>query len=468
QVSRRMGAARGLCHRPRHHLDRRHAKQERRLGCLRRRQYALLPEPHPLCRPRRAARSADRGRKRALPGLPRPGRHEARPSRHRARPRLSAARAGARRVLVRPLGHQLHLRHLVGALRLQRLRRGSAGAAHPQGGGVAEGVPAVRRRLGRGRRDLLEGPQGFRAREHGLADGLGGARPDERRRTRERRRQARRRVPPARPTRRRPLARGLVYGRRFPARLLPALSRLCRLFPGLGARPLPLPPARQFAPGRMGDVAKVGIVVGLPQEAALLKQTLGDFAPALTCMGPGPARAARAPASLIAQGVDALLSFGFAGGLDPMLRPGDIIVGAGTVTPDGRRYETDDALARRLCAAFDATNCPWSAGLVAGVDQVLATADDKSALWSRTHALIVDMESHAVAAAGPPFAILRVVVDPAERALPAAALAALSPGGEVRIPKLIAGLLRRPGDISAVWALAGDNRRARAGLRRAA
>ena len=69
----------------------------------------------------------------------------------------------------------------------------------------------------------------------------------------------------------------------------------------------------------MGDVAKVGIVVGLPQEAALLKQTLGDSTPALACAGPGPVRAARAAADLIAKGTDALLSFGFAGVLDPAL-----------------------------------------------------------------------------------------------------------------------------------------------------
>ena len=40
-----------------------------------------------------------------------------------ARARLSAARTGDGRQLVRPLGHQLHLRHLVGALRPQRGRR---------------------------------------------------------------------------------------------------------------------------------------------------------------------------------------------------------------------------------------------------------------------------------------------------------------------------------------------------------
>ena len=52
----------------------------------------------------------------------------ARSSGGRRRARLSAARAGGRRQLVRPLGHQLHLRDLVGARRAQRRRDRSATA----------------------------------------------------------------------------------------------------------------------------------------------------------------------------------------------------------------------------------------------------------------------------------------------------------------------------------------------------
>ena len=73
----------------------------------------------PFCRSRRAARSADRGRHRALrldAGAAR--RDRARPAR-----RSHAASHYLRRTqlaegsLVRPLGHELHLRHLVGAVR---------------------------------------------------------------------------------------------------------------------------------------------------------------------------------------------------------------------------------------------------------------------------------------------------------------------------------------------------------------
>ena len=53
-------------HRARARMDPRTAKQERRLGRVRRRQRISLSQQHPVRRPRRAARSADRGRHRAL------------------------------------------------------------------------------------------------------------------------------------------------------------------------------------------------------------------------------------------------------------------------------------------------------------------------------------------------------------------------------------------------------------------
>ncbi len=218
----------------------------------------------------------------------------------------------------------------------------------------------------------------------------------------------------------------------------------------------------------MGDVVRLGIVVGLPQEAAILKRVLGKATPPLACAGAQPARAAQGAAELVAGGASMLLSFGFAGGLEPSLQPGDIIVGAGVVGTDGQLRATDDALAQQICAALDDADCKWTAGLVAGADQALATPAAKQAIAARTGALIVDMESNAVAAAGLPFAILRVVVDPAARALPASVLAALDSRGHVNIAALMAGLLRRPREIVPVLALARDNGPARASLRRAA
>jgi len=222
----------------------------------------------------------------------------------------------------------------------------------------------------------------------------------------------------------------------------------------------------------MGDVSeppgRLGIVVGLPQEAAILKRVLGAATPPLVCAGATPEGAARAAVEIAASGAGELLSFGFAGGLDPALRPGAIVVGAGVVAADGTMSATDDALAQHLCAALDSLQCAWSAGLVVGVDQVLATAAAKREVATHTRAVIVDMESRAVARTGLPFAILRVVIDPAERAIPPSVLGALTPHGRLNPLALIGSLLRQPSEIGALRALARDNSAARAGLHRAA
>ena len=139
-------------------VGRRHAKREWRLGRLRCRERALHPQPDPLRRSRSPARPGDRRRQRAVRELSLSDRLFARSRRRRQRPRLPARDPGGERLLVRPLGDQLHLRHLVGSLRVERRRRRPGVRRHPQRGGLARSQAACRRRLGRDRRQLLCGP----------------------------------------------------------------------------------------------------------------------------------------------------------------------------------------------------------------------------------------------------------------------------------------------------------------------
>ena len=135
--------------RARHRVGAGPAERERRLGLVRRRQHPRLSQQHPVRRPRRAARPADRRSDRALPLHAGAAGLSAQRSGDRAGARVPQARAGAGRLLVRPLGHQLRLRHLVGPVRAERGRRGPAGAVGAQGGRLAGSAPAGRWRLGR-------------------------------------------------------------------------------------------------------------------------------------------------------------------------------------------------------------------------------------------------------------------------------------------------------------------------------
>jgi hypothetical protein len=65
-----------------------------------------------------------------------------------------------------------------------------------------------------------------------------------------------------------------------------------------------------------------------------------------------------------------------------------------------------------------------------------------------------------------PFAALRAIGDPAARSLPDIAANALTRDGNVDLPKVLAGVLKRPGQIPALVAAGFDSERAFASLRR--
>src|SRR5881397_3740231 len=87
-------------------------------------------------------------------------------------------------------------------------------------------------------------------------------------------------------------------------------------------------------------------------------------------------------------------------------------------------------------------------GGLAGVERVIAAQAGKAALRSETGAAAVDMESHIAAAyaaeAGLPFAALRVISDPATRALPVLATNAIKANGDIDLRKILSGVARNP------------------------
>src|SRR5579885_1216522 len=179
-VPRRSTALLGR-HRARRRLDLRHAIEKRRLCLLRCRQHALLPQRHSVRGSRRPARSADRGRDRALHRALVAGQQARVPRPHPPGDRVHEAHPGGRRLLVRPLGHELHLRHLVGALRPGAGGRGHEPALHPARRAMAGEHAESRRRLGRKQRQLLSSQAPPPAPQHAVPDRMGAAGADLRR-----------------------------------------------------------------------------------------------------------------------------------------------------------------------------------------------------------------------------------------------------------------------------------------------
>lgn len=195
----------------------------------------------------------------------------------------------------------------------------------------------------------------------------------------------------------------------------------------------------------------IGFVVGLEAEAQIAR----GFGCPVAVGGGGAAGAATAVASLIAEGVTHLVSFGLAGGLAPGLPAGEIVVPERVRDGAGKTWLADPALSMRFG--------PMHGVLLAAAD-IVATSAAKAKLWQETGTMAADLESGAVAGAGLPFAILRAICDPAERDLPPAALTALDASGRIKPLALAGSLARHPGQIGALIGLGRDAVKARAAL----
>ncbi|MDX7953219.1 phosphorylase [Lichenihabitans sp. Uapishka_5] len=183
-------------------------------------------------------------------------------------------------------------------------------------------------------------------------------------------------------------------------------------------------------------------VTGLQAEARIVA------APGVTALA-GGGDAARLAAMLEAhlqQGARAVISFGIAGGLAPGVSPGTLVV-ADAVRSGDDHWNTDASWRSALRAAL-----PRSiAGPILGVDVPVADAAGKARMHRETGAVAVDMESHIAARVaarhGVPFAVLRVVADPAERSLPGAALVGMRHDGRTDVVAVLRALARRPSEL---------------------
>ena len=187
----------------------------------------------------------------------------------------------------------------------------------------------------------------------------------------------------------------------------------------------------------------------------------------LALSGIGGAAAAAAAQALVDSGVSALMTFGMAGGLDPALKPGCVVIPCELLSTHGARYAACRSWRERVAAAVSPL-CAVTEGNLLTSAQAIDTPAEKAAALRSTGAAAVDMESAAVADVAArhnlPFIAVRVIVDTAADFLPRAVVAA-SRAGRVRFGRLIGGLILRPREIAALLRLAQRYRIAMRSLR---
>jgi hopanoid-associated phosphorylase len=219
--------------------------------------------------------------------------------------------------------------------------------------------------------------------------------------------------------------------------------------------------------GRGSGDAPIVVVTGLTFEARIA----GGAGVRVICQQ--NATLAATVEAVVAQGCRGIVSFGTAGGLIDALRPGAWVLARAVVVaaPDPqpgkhpvRRYHADSRWSESLLHRLEHAHYADIAGVVAPV----VTAESKRRLARLSGAAATDMESHIVAAIaadrGLPFVCARVVIDPVERTLPPAAIAALSADGSTDIGAVLRSLIRQPTQLPSLLSLARDARTARRAL----
>ena len=216
--------------------------------------------------------------------------------------------------------------------------------------------------------------------------------------------------------------------------------------------------------GNRIDPRPILIVTGLIQEARIAA------GPGMTviCSSSDPQQLRALLTVFDPTTIRGVISFGVAGGLDPSLRSGDVVVATEVMAGDAR-WLAGLSLNEELVSGIALGRRRVVRGGLAGVEEVVVARARKAALRSDTGAAAVDMESHIAAAyateAGLPFAAVRVISDPADRSLPALAKSAIKPNGDIDLRSILRGVVRNPRTLSALVSMGIDFNRALRSLR---
>lgn len=218
-------------------------------------------------------------------------------------------------------------------------------------------------------------------------------------------------------------------------------------------------------------MSRIGVITGLAREAECFGALPKHGALSIRCAAGCSNRAMEIAGTLVSEGCLGLVSFGIAGGLEPSLDPGALVIVASVIGPDGSRTECDPKWRRRLINVLRGELSVVESD-VFGSDRAVLLSQEKRRLHVETGAIAVDMESHAVAqvaaAHGLSFLAVRAIADPVSRDIPSWVPGLVGSDGRPRTPAVIAGIAANPLQLPALISLGVDSEKAFRTLRRVA
>lgn len=218
----------------------------------------------------------------------------------------------------------------------------------------------------------------------------------------------------------------------------------------------------------MPSTSFIGVICGLKSEAQTVSAAVDKSKIRIGISGADGKRAEEAATRLCQQGASAIVSVGMSGGLDPSLQSGDLVIGDEVIGDDGSHATSDPYLIGAIRRELETRHA--HVGTLFGSDEIIESAGKKAALLHNHGAIAVDMESHgagrAAAQYGVPFIAIRAIADPADRALPPAALSAIAPDGSTRTLATLGAAIMKPGQFPELMKLGADSSAALKTLRR--
>ncbi len=202
-----------------------------------------------------------------------------------------------------------------------------------------------------------------------------------------------------------------------------------------------------------------GIIVALSEELSTLKtlpngmwergMRRGKFIfitdeIILMYSGAGAENARKAAELLVSKGATQLMSWGCAAALSPDLKMGDLVLADSLLNSDGLETAVNSTWHQHAKTVLGSTVVAYK-GALFNSNKLVSTAEEKQAIYEKTGAIALDMESGAIAEVAQhyalPFLAIRAIADPASMDLPLAVSKALNENGEVEISKIIASLV---------------------------
>ena len=156
--------------------------------------------------------------------------------------------------------------------------------------------------------------------------------------------------------------------------------------------------------------------------------------------GIGYDSSAAAAKILIKKGVDGLISWGIAGGINNSVQTGDIIIPE-TIQNNKEIYYTTSKWRRNITSHFHTTPYTVLSGKIICIEEILGSSAEKIELYNKTGAQAVDMESAAIAKIANEkkieFISMRVILDDLNLNLPTLLTENIDGFGKINIREFI-------------------------------